>query len=367
MRRQRDRHGLVDGDVQFGSAGFGLQLVQPYLTVMADRIPSVTIIGDGAMGTVCAFLLADKADALTMWGAFPDYVDQLNRRRENVRFLPGYRLPDSLSLVHEPAEAFARTPAMIVSAVPCQFIRSVWTRLAESVPAAVPIVCVAKGIEVDTLLRPTDIIGECVSNPVRACLSGPSIAAEVAARKPASVVVASDDAPFARFAQEAFSTDYFRVYTSSDVLGVELAGAVKNVIALAAGICDGIDAGNNAKAALLTRGVVELARLGAAMGASPETFRGLAGVGDLFTTCVSGHSRNRTAGERIGRGETAEQAIAATSSVIEGIPTTRAVLELARRHRVEMPIVEAVASVLFDGVRPQDAIAKLMTRRLRAE
>ncbi len=185
--------------------------------------------------------------------------------------------------------------------------------------------------------------------------------------KPTSVVAASEDEALAKLVQTGFSTSYFRVYTSRDLLGVELAGAVKNVIALAAGIGDGIEAGDNAKAALVTRGLVEITRLGVAMGASLDTYRGLAGVGDLITTCISKIGRNRSAGERIGRGATADEVIASTPSVIEGIPTTRSVLELARKHKVEMPIVSGVATVLFEGRRPADAIEELMTRRLHGE
>jgi len=217
------------------------------------------------------------------------------------------------------------------------------------------------------LLRPTAIIGDCLGDVSLACLSGPSIAPEIADRKPAGVVVAADQEEFALLVQRRFSTDFFRIYTSRDLLGVELAGAVKNVIAIAAGICDGIDGGDNAKAALVTRGLVEITRLGAALGASGDTFRGLAGVGDLITTCISKIGRNRSAGERIGLGESADQVIASTKSVIEGIPTTRSVLQLADRTGVEMPIVAGVASVLFEGKRPVEAIKALMTRPLRAE
>ena len=334
---------------------------------MPKPIPRVTIIGDGAMGTLCALLLIGRGSQVTMWGAFPDYVATLNRDRENSRFLPGFRLPDALKIVHDPTEAFASDRSLIISAVPCQYMRSVWTGLADAVPRHVPIVSAAKGLEIETLLRPTDIIKDCIGEVSVACLSGPSIAAEVAAKKPASVVVASADPALARMVQEGISTNYFRVYTGTDLLGVELAGAVKNVVALAGGICDGIEGGCNAKASLLTRGLVEITRLGVAMGASADTFRGLAGVGDLVTTCISKQSRNRTAGERIGRGASTEEVIAATPSVIEGIPTTKAVLELARRYEVEMPIVSAVASVLFEGVGPQDAIEALMTRQLRSE
>jgi glycerol-3-phosphate dehydrogenase (NAD(P)+) len=318
------------------------------------------------MGTLCALLLADHGTQVTLWGAFPENIAAVQRDRENKQFLPGHSLPESVTPVSDAALAFDK-PTIIVSAVPCQYIRRVWQMLANTAPRDVPNVNVAKGIEIGTLLRPTDIVKDCLGDVPSACLSGPSIAPEVAAKKPAGVVVASKDEDLAKLVQKGFSTRYFRVYTSRDPLGVELSGAVKNVIALAAGICDGIGAGDNAKASLLTRGLVEITRLGVAMGASADTFRGLAGVGDLFTTCVSKVGRNRSAGEQIGRGKTADEVIASTKSVIEGIPTTKSVQELAARHHVELPIVSGVAAVLFGGVRPADAIEALMTRPLRDE
>ena len=334
--------------------------------MMDTPVARATVIGDGAMGTLCALLLAERGSAVTLWGAFPEHIAAVQRNRENKQFLPGHALPDSIALTDSAADAFDR-PTIIVSAVPCQYIRGVWSNLAGDAPRNVPIVNVAKGVEMGTLMRATDIVRDCLGNVPSVALSGPSIAPEVASKKPASVVAASEDAELATLVQHGFSTNYFRVYTSTDLLGVELAGAVKNVMALAAGIGDGIEAGCNAKASLLTRGVVELTRLGVAMGARADTFQGLAGVGDLFTTFVSKVSRNRSAGEKIGRGMPVEEVIASTSSVIEGIPTTKGVLDLARRYGVDMPIVSAMASVLFDGVPPTDAITALMTRRLRAE
>jgi len=333
---------------------------------MPTSLARVTVIGDGAMGTTCALLLAGRGSRVTLWSAFPEHITVLEKDRENRHFLPGHPFPESLKLVSDPSEAFD-DPTLIVSAVPCQYMRSVWERLAECTPRDVPIVSVAKGIEIGTLLCPTAIIRDCLGSVPLACLSGPSIAPEVAAKKPASIVAASEDAGVTELVQTGFSTSYFRVYTSCDLIGVELAGAVKNVIALAAGIGDGIEVGDNAKAALVTRGLVEITRLGVALGASADTFRGLAGVGDLITTCISKVSRNRSAGERIGRGATTEEVIAGTSSVIEGIPTTRSVLQLAARHDVEMPIVSGMASVLFEGRRPADAIEELMTRPLHGE
>lgn len=328
----------------------------------------VTVIGDGAMGTVCALLLASRGTQVTLWGRSKDHIAQLEADRENKCYLPGFPFPKNLRVVSKAGQAFSGSgPDLIVSAVPCQFMRSVWMGLSEVTPKRLPIVSVSKGIEIDTLLTPTEIISDCLSDVRVACLSGPCIAPEMAARHPTSVVVASAHQQDATLIQEGFSTDYFRVYTNPDLMGVEVAGAVKNVIAIAAGISDGLGLGDNAKAALVTRGLVEITRLGLAMKASPETFAGLAGVGDLVTTCISKIGRNRSAGQRIGQGESAQTVIETTKSVIEGIPTTKAVLELAQKHHVELPIVAGMATVLFENVAPSDALRKLMTRPLRKE
>jgi glycerol-3-phosphate dehydrogenase (NAD(P)+) len=237
----------------------------------------------------------------------------------------------------------------------------------------VPVVSVAKGIENETLLRPTQIIADCLGGgvagrcPPLVALSGPNIAAEIAKYLPATAVAASEDAGLATRVQSVFATQWFRVYTNTDVIGVELAGATKNVIAIAAGILDGLAAGNNAKSALVTRGLVEITRLGVAMGARQETFQGLAGLGDLITTCVSPEGRNRTVGERIGKGQKLADVLARMDSVAEGVPTTRSVTQLARRFDVEMPITEAVHAVLFDGKDVIHALTDLMTREPKPE
>ena len=251
---------------------------------------------------------------------------------------------------------------LIVSAVPCQFVRGVWERLKSHVPAGVPIVSITKGIEKKTLLRPTQILAEVLGegNPL-AALSGPNIADEVIQKMPAAATVACADAGLCRDIQQAFSTPYFRVYTNTDHVGVELAGAMKNVIAIAAGILDGTAAGDNAKAGLVTRGLAEIRRLGEALGADPTTFIGLSGLGDLFTTCVSPSGRNRSFGERIGRGAGVEEAIGATQSVVEGVPTCESIVTLARRHNVEMPITEAIYAVVNGKLSVPDAIKELMT------
>lgn len=330
----------------------------------------VTILGDGAMATVCSILLTAGGHDVTMWGAFEESIEQLIQDREQRRLLPGVRVPASVRLTANDADCF-RGATLVLSAVPTQFMRSVWERLSIHLPQGLPIVSVAKGIENNSLLRPTqviaDVLGNGSSGRTLAAMSGPNIAAELARYLPATAVVASEDTALAQRVQGAFSTEWFRVYTNPDVIGVELAGATKNIVAIAAGIVDGLGAGNNAKAALVTRGLVEITRLGVAMGASAETFNGLAGIGDLITTCVSPEGRNRTVGERIGKGQKLEQILGGMDSVAEGVPTTRSVIQLARRLEVEMPITEAVHAVLFEGKDVLRAISELMTRDPKPE
>jgi glycerol-3-phosphate dehydrogenase (NAD(P)+) len=325
----------------------------------------IAIIGDGAMATVMAMLLCEKSEALgaqldaihqprtascqiRMWGYDARQLTEIADARENKKFLPGYRIPDAL--IFEPDDGRIMTGAeLIVSAVPCQFMRSIWTRLKDYVPANVPIVSVTKGIENDTLLRPTQIIFDMLQTKLKtqnsgfktAALSGPTIADELARKLPATACVACDK--------------------------VEIAAACKNVIGIAAGIIDGIGAGDNAKAALLSRGLAEITRLGIACGARPETFAGLAGLGDLVTTCISPKGRNRSFGERIGKGQPPRKAQSATQSVVEGIATCKSVVALAARHKVEMPITCAVHEVLFENKPVRQAIAQLMSRRLKGE
>ncbi len=333
---------------------------------MTPPIQKAAIIGDGAMGTVCGLLLASKGIHVTMWGFFPEQVAQIQQDRENKKFLPGLPLPENFRVTSDAREAL-QGAELIVNAVPCQFIRHCWEVIGLEAPADARIVSVAKGIEMDTQLRPTQVISQFVTTAKLGVLSGPSIAPEVAAQMPATVVAASDDNDLAELVQAAFSTRHFRVYTNSDTVGVELAGATKNVIAIAAGIIDGIKAGDNAKAALLTRGIVEITRLGVAMGAHVDTFRGLAGFGDLVTTCISPIGRNRSAGELIGQGIAVDEVIRSSPSVIEGIPTTKGVLSLAHECRIDMPITQAVYSVLFEHLPPAEAIDMLMCRQLKPE
>jgi len=339
---------------------------------------NIAIIGDGGMGTVLGMLLCEKGIAARIWGYDRRQLEETAKNRENRKFLPGYKLPKELEFEHEDKRIMSGVD-LLVSAVPCQFMRQVWNRLKEHVPEDVPIVSVAKGIENDTLLRPTEILAEilqCVQNEKGeagnerlAVLSGPTIADELARKLPATACSASRNESLAKKIQHTFSDNvpWFRVYTNTDVVGVELAGAMKNVIAIAAGIIDGAGAGDNAKAALLTRGLAEIKRLGIKMGARPQTFSGLTGLGDLVTTCISPTGRNRSFGERIGEGQTIEQARGANESVVEGITTCESVIALAGRYNVEMPITQAVYKVLFENKPVQIAITDLMKRRLKAE
>lgn len=329
---------------------------------------NISIIGDGAMGTVLTILLCDKKITAKMWGYNAEQLSRIERDRENKKFLPGYKIPEAL--VFDPDDRTIMTDAdLLISAVPCQYMRSIWTRLKGYVPENVPVVSVAKGIENGTLLRPTQIIADVLGRDINCvALSGPTIADELAGKLPATACAASSDKQLAKQVQYTFNTPWFRVYTNTDIAGVELAGAMKNIIAIAAGIIDGIGAGDNAKAALLSRGLVEITRLGIAMGSRPQTFAGLAGLGDLVTTCISPKGRNRSFGERIGKGLTAQQAQAETESVIEGIATCKSVYEgLVRKYNVEMPITQAVYEVIFESKPVDKAIAELMSRELKSE
>lgn len=344
---------------------------------MSER---VTILGDGAMATVCSILLTQGGNEAVMWGAFEESIERLIQDREQRSLLPGVRVPESVRLTANEQSCFDGC-TMVLSAIPTQYMRSVWERVGKYLPPNVPIVSVAKGIENESLLRPTQVIADVLGGKQQVdgkwigpicdwplvALSGPNIAGEIARYLPATAVAAGEDESIARRVQAAFSTQWFRVYTNADVIGVELSGAIKNVIALAAGTLDGLAAGNNAKAALVTRGLVEISRLGLAMGARPETFTGLAGLGDLVTTCVSPEGRNRRVGEQIGKGRKLNEVLAEMESVAEGVPTTKAVMELARRFKVEMPITEAVHAVLFEDKDVLTALTDLMTRDPKAE
>ena len=319
------------------------------------------------MGLVMADLLSANGHQVRIWGPFPDHLNELARSRCSPR-LPGYRVPDSILVSADP-EAVLDDAQIVVCAIPCQYIRPVFEQLSEHITATPIVVSVAKGIEVATLMRPTEVIHATLGEAGRrgVCLSGPTIATELVARLIATMVAASEDDEAAKVVQRAFNSSWIRVYTHEDLAGVELAGAVKNVIAIAAGILDGLGQGFNAKSALLARGLAEIVRLGSALDARRETFFGIAGVGDLATTCFSPDGRNRSCGEAIGGGASLKEYLASAQCVVEGVETTRAIVALARTHQVEVPIIDAVHSVLFEGVSPKEAIGGLLSRGVGSE
>ncbi|MBI4612717.1 MAG: NAD(P)-dependent glycerol-3-phosphate dehydrogenase [Planctomycetes bacterium] len=332
---------------------------------MAKR--SIAVLGTGGWGTAIALLLDGKGFDVRLWGRRPEFVETLLSSRVNERYLPGIKIPDSVRLLADISEA-TRDTELLVCGVPTQHIRPALAGLASRVTSPAPVVSLSKGIENDTLLLPTQVLAQLFgAGRSYAVLSGPSHAEEVARGQPTTVVVASRDSSLALAIQETFSTKRFRVYTNTDVLGVELAGALKNVIALAAGASDGLGYGDNAKSALLTRGLAEIARLGVAMGARRETFAGLAGMGDLITTCVSPFGRNRAVGLQIAKGKKLSQILAETSMVAEGVKTTLSTRALARRSGIEMPITEQAYEVLFNDKDPRQAVLDLMMRPLQTE
>jgi glycerol-3-phosphate dehydrogenase (NAD(P)+) len=327
----------------------------------------IGILGAGSMATACAVVLSEDADRrVTLWGHDAERAEQFQRTRENRPYLPGVTIGENVLVTSDVAAVLADVDLLLV-AIPTKFLRVALAPLANLVPAGVPVVSVVKGIENGTFLRPTEIVVELLGARGTVALCGPSHAEEFARRLPCSVVAASSDLALAEHVQQVFTTDRFRVYTNTDVVGVELAGALKNVIAIAAGICDGLSLGDNAKAALLARGLVEMTRFGVAFGAEAETFSGLTGLGDLVTTCCSPHGRNRHVGEQLGRGRSLAEIEASMSSVAEGVTTTRSVYDLALRDGIEMPITAEVYHVLFDGKSPRDAIDDLMGRPLKEE
>ena len=335
---------------------------------MPDLPSTITLLGDGQMGLVLADLLArDTAiPHVRLWSHDPAEGHRLATTRHSPR-LPHLTLHHAVTCTADDAEALADTQLIIVT-TPTQFIRPVLTRLAPHIPPGIPCASVAKGVEIDTFLRPTQVIDDVLPRSGHhAVVSGPTIAAELARKLPATILAASDDPELATTLQTLLTTPWLRVYTHDDPVGVEYAGALKNVIALAAGMLDGLDAGCNAKSALLARGLAELVRFGLANNARAETFFGLAGVGDLATTCFSPEGRNRSCGEALGRGITLHQYLAQSGSVVEGIPTARAVHHIARQRDIDMPITAAVYAVLYEQLPPRDAVAQLMSRDPKAE
>ena len=326
----------------------------------------VTVIGAGSWGIALAKLLHDNGNEVAVWSALSDEIEMLNREHEHVDKLKGVKLPEDMIFTTD-LKAACENAGILVMAVPSVFVRSTAKTLKEYYKNDQIIVNVAKGIEESTLDTMTDIISEEIPGCTFAVLSGPSHAEEVGRGIPTTIVVGAKKREVAEKVQEVFMSPVFRVYTSPDVLGIEIGAALKNVIALAAGMADGYGLGDNAKAALITRGIAEISRLGMAMGGKFESFAGLSGIGDLVVTCASMHSRNRRAGILIGQGKSMQEAMDEVKMVVEGVYSAKAALALARQYDVDMPIVQGVNEILFEGKSVEEGITELMIRERRIE
>jgi len=333
---------------------------------MKMTIRHIAVIGDGGWGTTLAIHLAQKGMSVTLWSVFDSYARQMQRTRKNPKFLPGITLPRSITITNDLRNT-VKTCDLIVLATPSQYARNVLSSIKKCDYAKKPFLSVIKGIDNQELVRMSQLIHEILGNVPLAVLSGPTIAIEVARHIPSTAVIASRNQALAKKLQEIFNSQSFRIYTNSDMIGVELGGSIKNIIAIACGVCDGLGFGANTKAAILSRGLAEMARLGEQLGAKKHTFFGLSGLGDLATTCFSSNSRNRQVGEALGRGKTIKQILASKETVAEGVPTAKAVYKLSHRHRVSMPITEEVFRVLYKNKNPQHAVKDLMCRQLKAE
>ncbi|MCX6967137.1 MAG: NAD(P)-dependent glycerol-3-phosphate dehydrogenase [Verrucomicrobia bacterium] len=324
----------------------------------------IAVIGAGGWGTALANLMASKGEPVTLWGFEPHHVEELRATRMNTPFLPGVRLHDAITPTADMADVADAELLLVVP--PSKGMRGVAGRLADVAPRGV-LVSFTKGIEQGSGLRMSEILHQAMPTSRIAVLSGPSHAEEVARSMPTAVVLGCADAALAAQIQGTLNSQTFRVYTSTDVAGIELGGALKNIFAIAAGVSDGLGFGDNSKAALVTRALVELVRLGTALGGRKATFRGLSGIGDLMVTCFSRHSRNRSVGERLGRGETPEQIAASMQMVAEGVPTALSAYECARRLGVETPIIDAVHGLLYAGKSPREVLSEILSREPRPE
>lgn len=327
---------------------------------------AVVVMGDGGWGTALALHLAASEKPVALWSHDAEYAAQMAESRQNPRFLPGFRIPQAVRISSD-LERLLSGADLVISAVPTAYLRSVWSANADALLPGLPILSASKGLEETTLLRPTEILRELVGNRPIAVLSGPNIAREIAHGLPAATVVSSMSPEVTAKIQHRLASDRFRVYSNPDMLGVELGGVLKNVIAIAAGMCDGLKLGVNAKASLCTRGVVEMARLGQRLGGERRTFFGMSGLGDLLTTCYSPASRNRTFGERLGRGEVVADIAASMQMVAEGVKTSAPVHDLMHRYDLALPIAEEVYLVIHEAKSPHDVTSSLMLRGMKDE
>jgi glycerol-3-phosphate dehydrogenase (NAD(P)+) len=325
----------------------------------------ITVIGAGSWGTTLAYLLSDKGYDVTLWAHEKDLAETMDKTRINSTYLPDIRLPDDLKITNDLTEAVKKA-RYIVNAVPAQYTRAVFSEAVRHIFDEAIIVSISKGIEKGTLLTVSSILRELSGHTV-AALSGPSFAKEVIKKMPAAVTLATEDKNTGFELQEVFNTNSFRVYTHDDIIGVEIGGALKNVMAIATGISDSLGFGNNARATIITRGLAEMTRLGVAMGAQEKTFSGLSGIGDLVLTCTSPLSRNYTVGVKLGEGMKLKDILTRTKSVAEGVATAGSAYELSRKYQIELPIIEQVYMVLYDNKDPFFAAKDLMDRSLKSE
>ncbi len=326
----------------------------------------VAILGAGGMGTALALLFARRGLAVQLWARNPADASAMVQSRENARHLPGVSIPPEIGITSNACDA-TEAADLMVAAIPSAYLRATLTTIVERVPLKIPVLSVIKGIENETLARPSQIIVEALGERAVAILSGPSHAEELARGLPASLVVAGADEALNVKIRDSLNGGSFRVYTNPDAIGVELAGALKNVLGIAAGICDGLGFGDNAKASLVTRGLVEMSRFAVNQGAHPSTFYGLAGVGDVVTTCYSPFGRNRSVGEKLGKGQTLDQILDGMANVAEGITTARSLHDWAKQRGVSMPIADEVYRILFEAKSPLDAVTALMERDPKEE
>jgi len=327
----------------------------------------VCIIGDGGWGTALSIEVFKKGLKVSMWGVFEDYIETLSKSRENIKFLKGVKIPGEIEITPSLEIALEGADTVIL-AVPSKYLRSVLQQLKKFGLEKTLLISAAKGIESDTLLRMSEVIEDVLGKDKRiAAISGPSIAVEVAKEMPTAIVASSREPALAKKVQEILTGQRLRVYTSDDLIGVELGGALKNIIAIAAGISDSLGFGTNTKSAILTRGLAEITRLGVAMGARPVTFSGVSGIGDLITTCISPYSRNRWFGEMLGKGRKVKEIVAETEMVVEGVTTAKSAYQLSQKFGVDMPITREIYNVIYNEKSPRDVVKDLMLRSPKPE
>ncbi|MDP8265122.1 MAG: NAD(P)H-dependent glycerol-3-phosphate dehydrogenase [Candidatus Aceula lacicola] len=326
----------------------------------------ISIIGDGGWGTTLAIHLCKNGHHVSLWGAFPKYVKKVRKTRKNQKFLPGISIPKKIILLDSLEDALENSD-LIVLAVPSQFLKPILKKIKKNNISKKIFLSVTKGIDTFSLERMSELIHKELGPVKFAVLSGPTIAIEVSKGIPSTAVIASHNTQIAKKLQKIFNSPTFRIYTNSDIIGVELGGSIKNIIAIACGVCDGLNLGTNTKAAILSRGLAEMSRLGKTLGAKAKTFSGLSGLGDLTTTCFSPKSRNRFVGEQLGKGKTLKRIMASMATVAEGVPTTKGIYRLSQKHNISMPITTEVFNILYRNKKASVAVKDLMNRKTKSE